>query len=75
MANYAAGARIICPYYDHEAKLSITCEGVLPGSQTLSRFREEKNKQIWQETFCETHGYCKCPLAAKLNEKYEKEGL
>jgi len=75
MANVSMGAKTVCPFYLHEAKFSITCEGLI-GAAILSRFGSVEEKLAHQEAVCCGFGYTKlCPLAAALMKKYEEDEL
>ena len=67
MANYTGGALSVCPFYIHEAKFSISCEGPDESSGMRICFRSVKNKEEWQKTKCFEFDYelC-CPLAMAL---------
>lgn len=66
MANYKGGVTTICPYYLREAKLSISCESPITGSQNMTKFNDIQAKLNWQENICSTFRYGKCPIAKSL---------
>ena len=67
IANYTGGALSVCPFYIHEAKLSISCEGPDESSGMRICFRSVKNKEEWQRTKCFVFDYeLHCPLAMAL---------
>ena len=70
MSNCKGGADTICPFYIKEARLSISCEGIIHGSSMMLRFKDESNKERWQSIACETYKYMGCPLAALVCKKY-----
>ena len=72
MANYKGGANTICPFYERETDRSITCEGLRENSVLTMRFPARKDKSAWQEDFCMTFAYRRCPLARACYEKYEE---
>lgn len=64
----------LCPFYQHEALKSVTCEGyVCCKSLTQIRFKTAKDKLEFQLQFCRTDGWYRCPLAIQLYNKYEEE--
>lgn len=74
MANAMYGTKSICPFYFHEAALSITCEGLSDGTTNMTRFETKDEKKAFQKKCCATFRYAeKCPLAKALMQKYEEE--
>ena len=72
MPNYRGGVKAICPYYQHESKYTITCEGIFENSQQQVKFstKEDKVKHVLQ--VCSSFGYSRlCPVARMLEKKYE----
>jgi len=75
MAHYTGGVSSVCPFYDHEARLSITCEGMSgpEGPQEaagIRKFNSEEHKRLWQEGYCFSMQYLRCPYARLLESKY-----
>lgn len=74
MANYAYGVKSICPFYLHEARMSITCEGFTTGTVNMTRFASSEDKKAYQAGKCEMYAYAAhCPLAAALSRKYDED--
>lgn len=75
MAKYGAGANAICPFFEKESAKSICCEGLVKDTLCLMRFRTELEKQIYQESHCDTYDYAAvCPMAAAImRQKYSEE--
>lgn len=74
MANNPFGTKTICPFYVREALKSITCEGIIPGTCSMTRFESVEEKLAYQAANCEKYGYATCcRLAAALMEKYRGE--
>ena len=74
MANYTFGSRTICPFYLKEARKSITCEGLVDGTMSMTRFASEEEKQHFQGARCARYNYdALCPIAAALMQKHEKK--
>lgn len=74
MSNKTGSAKAICPYYITETGQSITCEGLIPGTDTMVRFETTERKKTYQRMHCEVYEYehC-CPMAEALTRKYEDE--
>ncbi len=73
MGNYTGGARAICPFYQREAGLSVTCEGAEGCSNLMIRFASKEEKRRWQIRFCETFSYLRCPFACTLDRQYGRD--
>ena len=72
MATYTAGVKTICPFYIREARKSITCEGLIDGTDGMMRFDDEAAKQRYQEEHCECADYfSRCRVAEALHKRYE----
>jgi len=73
VSNFTGGARAVCPFYVKEAEKSITCEGLMPGTETAIRFPSSTAKRGYQQSVCEHADACKrCMLAAALDAKYRQ---
>lgn len=72
LGNYSGGATTVCPYYEKEAGMSITCTGAIENSLQMNRFKSKAAKKKWQECVCSSFGYKKCPIAKMLEEKFQK---
>ena len=70
MAHYTGGVNSICPFYEHEAKLSIVCEGMCPDHDLRIIFHSAGYKTDWQEKFCFERQYLQCPYAGLIEQKY-----
>lgn len=73
MANYNGGATTICPYYEKEAALSITCTGAIENSLQMNRFNSKDAKERWQALVCSTYSYNRCPIAKLHEENYDNK--
>ena len=71
MPNTKYMVATICPYFIRETGKAIYCEGVIPGSITISRFASERVKEEFQEAVCACHRYgSRCLLAEMLGKRY-----
>ena len=72
MAHYTGGVNTVCPFYRHESRYQVTCEGLTQGAATQLRFEEEAGKKRYMEERCARFDYeRRCPLAGLLMKKYE----
>ena len=68
------GGTAVCPFYVKESEKSITCEGLIPGTNMMIRFGGQKKKTAWLEKHCCSYKYeVTCPVAAVLMWKYTEE--
>lgn len=72
MANYTYGVRAVCSFYIKESEKTITCEGVIPGTTTMTRFETKDGKRAFQCKHCERYDAegC-CPIAKEIQNQYE----
>lgn len=66
-------AYIKCPFYAGDnGKNRILCEGIIPGSQLHSVFRDMKDYEIQTREFC-CKRYRNCEIYIALMQKYEED--
>ena len=71
MPNSRFTVTTVCPYFIRETGNAIYCEGVIPGSTTISRFASREVKTDFQEAVCSCFRYeSRCPLAQEIEKKY-----
>lgn len=72
MGGYSReSVRALCPFYIKEAKLSITCEGLLYRSQDAVRFERPDDRIAIIELYCKSADWATCPRAKILVQKYQ----
>lgn len=73
MATTFRSADVLCPFYRKEDNRSIYCEGIVPGSTIIFRFRGKKKFEIQHKTFCcGRYGYCEINRML-MEAKYAEE--
>lgn len=71
MPNYSGGVTTVCPFYQRESKYQITCEGIISGSYTQTRFSSETEKLEFMMKACASFEHAlRCPLARLLMQRY-----
>ena len=60
-----------CPFYVRSQKLSITCECIVEGTETASKFETEREKREFQQNNCFKH-HSNCNIKRILEQRYEK---
>lgn len=63
--------RARCPYFEKEAKYTVTCEGLYEGHSFVMKFETEEEKDDFMQVQC----HCfpnKCPLAELITNEYYK---
>lgn len=69
--TFAGICRAVCPYYDHESRFSVTCEGPVENTLASIKFTAEKARIRWVEEFCcRMERYPFCPLCQQAEKKY-----
>ena len=73
MPNTNMGADAVCPYYIADRPTYIRCQSVcLTGGESVQRFKNQEDKELWQRDVCCNMGRHKmCPIAHMLNILYE----
>lgn len=65
-------ADVGCPFYRHDdGKRVITCEGLIPQSDTKSRFESRAAQQRHMDAYCCGRYIC-CEIYRALMDKYEE---
>ena len=71
MANTVGDGSAVCPFYHHESRLGIVCEGLIDGTVDMIRFQTEEEKERFRRMRCESFEYeQRCLIAMILVEKY-----
>lgn len=66
-------ADVRCPFYRHDdGSRIITCDGVIPDSDTKSRFPTRAARQNHMKLFC-CDGYKTCEVYLAVMQRYEEE--
>ena len=50
--KYGETADIKCPFFLSYARYSITCEGFIPGTATLTRFASAEQREVYMGEHC-----------------------
>lgn len=58
-------ARIRCPFFVGHDERRIVCEGLLPGSRVINKFKRESSKNRTENNLC-AGDYVRCPLYQAL---------
>lgn len=73
LSNVTSNVTVVCPFFIHDARQSISCEGNLGHTICMHKFQspEEKNQHI--SLYCENPDYERvCPHAGWLKYCYEE---
>lgn len=69
---------IACPFYrsDKPTKLTISCEGIVPGSSLTHKFNDTPTYDYQIDVYCKSIKRCvRCPIYRAINAKYNKSPL
>ncbi len=73
MAHYPSAKRVICPFYQTQGSVSITCEGLHDGIPVMMRFKTGSQKNDFLSRFCEGQEADRhCMYAKILYERYKQ---
>jgi hypothetical protein len=74
MKNYMDNC-IVCPFYSHEDKLKLHCEGYCKGTRLHLLFDCKERMKAHKKRFCDNiNGYMNCPLYPVIEKQYKKKG-
>ncbi len=72
MPNRTCTAKAICPFYLSADKKGITCEGIIPHTCIVSRFRSSAARDDYQIAHCDTYDYASnCPIAILIMRSWD----
>ena len=64
---------VICPFYQTDnGKNTLTCEGVIPGSRTVSVFQKHADFLCQVKTFCQCR-YENCEVYRAIQALYDED--
>lgn len=61
-----SGILSVCPYYQADSSVRITCEGIEEGQNIQIKFSRMADKQSWMKRYCKRMAYCACPIAQMI---------
>lgn len=71
--TFVGVCRAVCPFYDHESRYAITCEGPVYRTTASLKFPREEERKQWVERYCcRMEGYPQCPLCQQAEKKYRE---
>ena len=74
MALAFESVHAVCAYYENSDKMTITCEGFIPGTVCRQCFGSIDAKKAHFKTYCaQMQCYTRCPTAQMLEQKYLKK--
>lgn len=59
-----------CPYFERNSEKSITCEGLIEGSNVKMEFKTEDRKDEFLRENCKKYPDCQCAVRTALDRKY-----
>lgn len=72
MANKTIDALVFCPFYQSEARTTITCEGII-GTSTVSKFDTEAEKEEHEQNFCVSRSCSGCGIHTAIMQNYQAD--
>ncbi len=72
MAKHYTTNKAICPFYKHESRQMIYCEGIKKGNVLHLAFDNPANCLEHKKKYCRCN-YSQCSLHSMLDRKYNKK--
>ena len=66
-ADQLGRRKSVCPYFITEGVYTITCDGILDGTQNLIRFVSQDERLNYIRENCATFNYGNCPIAKNIS--------
>ena len=70
MAKHYTSSKAICPFYKHESRQVIYCEGIKEGTVTHLAFANATDCLLYKKQYCRCNNNTQCPVSRMLNNKY-----
>ena len=70
MATISEDYMVQCPFYKTNTSQVLYCEGLEDGMAIHLAFATRSQLNSYKMRYCRKIGYCACPLARILEEKY-----
>lgn len=70
--NLFRSANAVCPFYRHEERTRVHCEGICGSTSIHVVFTDPKLKHEHKKLFC-CNGYINCPLYKLINNPYKED--
>lgn len=67
MPNVNYHVHVLCPYFQTDKKMSISCE------DTFRTYESEESKLAWMGMYCDSWEWEKCPYAVDMTEAYYRQ--
>lgn len=64
-----------CPFFKSHSKVTIVCEGVVPGTKSVMNFDSMDAKDVQKDTFCDGQFECCEMFRSVMRFKYIEEEL
>ena len=64
-----------CPFFKSHSKLTIVCEGVVPGTKSVMNFSDGNIKDVQKDIFCDGNFECCEMFRSIMRYKYIEEAL
>lgn len=72
MAKHYTSSKALCPFYKHESRQVIYCEGIKEGTVLHLAFANSSDWTAHKKEYCRCVGFVKCPIRNLLMSKYDK---
>lgn len=66
MAKYYVSSKAICPFYRHESRQVIYCEGIKDGNVIHLAFANPSESIAYKKQYCRCGDHTNCPIGQML---------
>lgn len=73
MAKHYTSNKAICPFYKHESRQVIYCEGIKEGTVIHLAFANPSDCLTHKKQYCRCGNCSKCPISTLLMAKYNNK--
>lgn len=70
MSKHYTSSKALCPFYKHESRQVIYCEGIKEGTVLHLAFSNSSDWILHKKQYCRCTDFTKCPISNLLMSKY-----
>lgn len=70
MSKHYTSSKAICPFYKHESRQVIYCEGIKEGTVLHLAFANPSDCLLHKKQYCRGNNHIQCPISILLISKY-----
>ena len=63
--------KVICPFFKDVHGSVLTCEGLIPHTDSTTKFQGKNSLRKHRSAYCDSFGFARCSLCRALLTKYD----